>query len=370
VNNLDAYPSTGLRGTAFGPQLLRCGYTDSLSSPSGRWQAGRPLRKPAFTDMRTDGARSIAAFTLRVVLGIGILLGSGAHITAEEAPYTRTENVIYGRKFGLAMTLDVFQPSVPPNGAGVVFVVSGGWFSARRATQPKYLVELLRRGYTIFAVVHGSQPKFTIPEIVADMHRAVRYVRSRCDEYAVGSERLGIMGASAGGHLSLMQGMAGIAGDPDSEDPVERCSSRVQAVACFFPPTDFLNYGREGENALGRGILAAFAAPFDFKTFDQETKRFERIVDPEKILAIGRQISPVTHVSSDDPPTLIIHGDADRLVPVQQAKLMIDDLQESGVECKLVIKQGARHGWEAMDQDVSMIADWFDQHLRATPKAR
>lgn len=357
---------TDLRCAADYAQRFSCGGSPPASRRTGRRHSSRSPLTAAAGDARKDRTRWIAACVAAAILTIGAPWGSGARTRADEAAYTRTENVIYGRKFGLAMTMDVFQPSAAANGSGVVFVVSGGWFSARQAIQPKYIVELLLRGYTVFAVVHGSQPKFTIPEIVADMHRAVRYARWRCGDFAVDSERLGIMGASAGGHLSLMQGMAGTGGNPDSEDPVDRCSSRVQAVACFFPPTDFLNYGRKGENALGRGILAAFAAPFDFKAFNHDTKRFERIIDEQKVLAIGRRISPVNHVSADDPPTLIIHGDADKLVPVQQAQRMIDELQESGVETRLVIKQDARHGWEGMEQDVSIIADWFDEHLSAS----
>src|SRR5439155_3550362 len=103
------------------------------------------------------------------------------------------------------------------------------------------LLEFLKRGYTVFAVVHGSQPKFTVPEILLDMHRAVRYIRSHAQDFKIEPERIGITGGSAGGHLSLMQGTAGDLGDPKARDPVERVSSRVQAVACFFPATDFLN---------------------------------------------------------------------------------------------------------------------------------
>src|SRR4030095_5411507 len=108
-----------------------------------------------------------------------------------------------------------------------------------------------------------------------------------------------------------------------AKDEIDRASSRVQAVACFFPPTDFLNYGKPGENALGRGILKDFSAPFAFQELDPKRGRFGSFVpitDENKILEIGRQISPINHVSSDDPPTLIIHGDKDTLVPIQQAE--------------------------------------------------
>ncbi|OHB78550.1 MAG: esterase, partial [Planctomycetes bacterium RBG_16_64_10] len=271
--------------------------------------------------------------------------------------------VIYGRKFGTALTMDVFTPAKNANRAGVVFVVSGGWFSDHQAVSPVFLTELLQRGYTVFAVVHGSQPKFTIPEIVADMHRAIRFVRFHADQYGVDPNRLGITGLSAGGHLSLMQGTGGDLGNPASKDPIDRVPSRVQAVACFCPPTDFLNYGKPGENAIGRGVLKDFKAPFDFAEFDPQEKRFRLISDEEKIVDIGRSISPISHVTADDPPTLIIHGDADQLVPIQQAQMIIARLQEVGVPAKLVIKPGAQHGWKNIEQDMQVVADWFDEHL-------
>ncbi len=177
-------------------------------------------------------------------------------------------------------------------------------------------------------------------------------------------DRIGITGGSAGGHLSLMQGTAGDLGDKTAKDPIDQTSSRVQAVACFFPPTDFLNYGKPGENAIGRGVLEGFKPPFDFHEQDPKTKNFVRITDENKIVEIGRQISPVYHASSDDPPTLIIHGDADLLVPIQQAELILDKLKSAGVETKLVVKKGAQHGWPDLFKDMSIIADWFDDHLK------
>lgn len=279
--------------------------------------------------------------------------------------YTRAEDVVYGRKHGMALTMDVFTPKKSANGAGVVFVVSGGWFSDRQNVNPAFLAELLRRGYTVFTVVHGSQPRFTIPEAIADLNRAVRFIRSHAGEYKVDPDRLGITGLSAGGHLSLMQGLAGDEGHGDSPDPIERASSRVQAVACFFPPTDFLNYGKPGEEALGNGTLDDFRAPFDFNVFNPDTKLFERITDPQVRRDIGKQISPITHVSADDPPTLIIHGDADRLVPFQQAEILIEKLKAAGVEAKLVNKPGAKHGWDKLPDDMNLVADWFDEQLKA-----
>lgn len=303
------------------------------------------------------------------VAGLGSAVRAGAVRADEPLAFDRKEDVIYGRKPGLALTMDVFTPKSGANGAAIVWVVSGGWFSAHEAINVGPIAEFLRRGYTVFAVVHGSQPKYTIPEVLQDMHRAVRYIRHHAEDYHIDPNRIGITGGSAGGHLSLMQGTAGNAGDSAAKDPVDRESSRVQAVACFFPPTDFLNYGKPGEIALGCGVLKDFRAPFDFHEFDRDKKAFVPITDVGKILEIGRQISPITHVTRDDPPTLIIHGDKDFLVPIQQAQIIVDRMKKEGVEARLVVKEGQGHGWADLQQkDMPTIADWFDAHLKAKEK--
>src|SRR4051794_5830768 len=188
----------------------------------------------------------------RVALVSLCLLASAGPATpaADELPYTRVEDVIYGRKYGTALTLDVLKPKQGANGAGVVLVVSGGFVSSHESINPAMVRPLLDRGYTVFAVVHGSQPRYTVPEIVQDMNRAVRFIRHRAGEFGVDPGRIGVTGASAGGHLSLILGTAGGPGDPKAKDPVDRESSRVQAVACFFPPTDLLNYGAAGREMI------------------------------------------------------------------------------------------------------------------------
>lgn len=283
---------------------------------------------------------------------------------ADNAISTHKEDVIYGRKFGTALTMDVFTPKEKANGAAVVFVVSGGWFSAHEAINRNWVDVFTKRGYTVFAVVHGSQPKFTIPEILLDMHRAIRFIRSHAGDYGIDGNRIGITGGSAGGHLSLMQGMAGDTGDAKAKDALNRVSSRVQAVACLYPPTDFLNYGENGKDAIGRGTLANFRTAFDVHEFNKETKALERVTDESKIMEMGRKISPITHVTPDDPPTLIVHGDADKLVPIQQAESIIAKLKEAGVPAELIVKKGAGHGWMGLDKDMQTFADWFDRHLK------
>ena len=313
--------------------------------------------------MRLSAARNISMRNFIVCLALLFVADAPLCAFAADEPYVRTEDVIYRRKHGAALTMDVFAPAEHPNGAAVVLVISGAWRSSHENIQPRFAAEYVKRGYTVFAVVHGSSPRFSLPEIVEDMHRAVRFVRSRAEFYRIDPQRIGITGASAGGHLSLMMGTAGTAGDPKAKDPVDRLSSRVQAVACFFPPTDFLNYGEPGKSLLGTDAAKGVRAPFDFQELDETVRAFVTITDQERRLEIGRQVSPAYHVSSDDPPTLIIHGDADMLVPLQQSQLIIEKFKAANVACELVVKPGKAHGWPEIGQDFSALADWFDKYL-------
>lgn len=318
-----------------------------------RWWSdeGKPVKlPPAYGDAIRKVASSV----------------SGSANAKATPGFTRIEDVIYGRKFGTALTMDVFTPTEKPNGAAVIWTISGGYVSDRGAIRPEGYAELLRRGYTVFAVVHGSQPKYTIPEALDDMRRAIRFIRHNAERYHIDPQRIGICGGSAGGHLSLMMGLDPQPGKPNKKDPVDREPARVQAVACFFPATDYLNFGRAGRTADDalREELAPFRAPFDFNEFDENVKRYVPITDVQQRLDILRRISPIEHVSPDDPPVLIIHGDADRLVPIEQSQRLVEKLSGAGVTAKLITRAGEKHGWSKITDDVAIFADWFDANLQ------
>jgi acetyl esterase/lipase len=270
-----------------------------------------------------------------------------------QGDYIRTEDVIYGRKFGTALTMDIIKPAKTNAGLGIIFVVSGGFFSSHEQISPPMYRPFLQRGYTVFAVVHGSQPKFTIPEIQADIHRAVRFIRHNAETYGIDRFKLGITGASAGGHLALSLGTQGGNRISNPKDPVDGASSEVQCVACFFPPTDFLNYGKPGEDAVGVGTLKQFKPAFGPRSDTEEERK-----------KLGREISPIYFVHANMPPILIIHGDADTLVPIYQAEMFVKRCQELGETAKLVVREGKGHGWPDIGKDIELLADWFDEHLR------
>ncbi len=275
----------------------------------------------------------------------------------------RLRDVAYGHKFGMALTMDVWKPA-KPNGAGTIFMVSGGFISDIGMVDGSFLwtgafKPFLDRGYTVFLVCHGSQPKFTVTEIVPDIHRAVRFIRVHSSDYGISADRLGIMGASSGGFLSLSIGAFGGLGDPKARDPVDRASSRVQAVACFCPPSDLLDYGQ-----VGRSIVEFEPVKFVWHTFGVQGKpKAEQI-------AVLREMSPFAALTKDMPPTLIIHGDADPLVPYEQSERFMAKLAELKVPHQLITRKKAGHVWADMAKDYALLADWFDQYLRPAGETR
>ena len=289
----------------------------------------------------------------RILSACLLLLALSCAWAQTNVDFTRIEDVIYGRKFGTALTLDVFQPRTA-NGVGIILMVSGGWFSAHEVINAGYFQPLLNRGYTVFAVVHGSQPKFVVTEIVPDINRAVRFIRHNAARYGVDPNRFGISGSSAGGHLSLTMGTQGGPGDANAKDPVDRESSAVQCVACFFPLTDFLNYSQPGEDAVGVGVLKSFKAAFGPRSDTAEERQ-----------ELGREISPIYFVHSNMPPILIVHGGADKLVPICQSETFVKRCEAVGSTAKLVVREGKVHGWPDMGKDMELFADWFDEHLRS-----
>jgi acetyl esterase/lipase len=293
---------------------------------------------------------------------------SGAPTDAADAQVEIVTDVVYGHKLGMALTLDVLRPR-QANGAGIVFLNSAGYvspgviFVADSGTDrtlrtdeelgPEAMFSfrpLLESGYTVFNVRHGSSPRFRVPEIVDDVRRAIRFIRASSGEFGVDPERLGLWGGSAGGHLALMLGIASEVA-PETEDETPAMPARVAAVVAYFPPSDFATERIAAEKwtraNYGEDLLTSFPAA----DFPEER-------DPE--------FSPVTYASSDDPPTLIIHGDQDNLVPLVQGQMMHDALSTAGALSELIVIEGAGHFFGAEDAEMAsrQMLEWFGRHLR------
>lgn len=242
---------------------------------------------------------------------------------------------------GAAFTMDVFKPA-NPNKAAVIYMVSGGWVSDHsmlKSFMPGIEKAFGDAGFTVFEVVHGAQPRYKVNEIVDQVRTAVRFVHAHAADYGIDTNRVGVSGISSGGHLSLM-----IAGSPDSP---------VNAVAAIAPPTDLVNWGKPGFMLTSEPQMAVFVPAFG--------------LDPKgpssNIEALFKQLSPITYVNPKYPPTLIVHGDADKIVPLQQAQEMDQALTKAGVDHRLDVIPGGGHDEKTFIPGVMKALQWFKDKL-------
>ncbi|MEJ7625512.1 MAG: alpha/beta hydrolase [Ferruginibacter sp.] len=287
--------------------------------------------------------------------------------TAQDSSFTQQE-IIYGRKDGMALTMIHLAPK-KVNGKAILRVISGNWVSNNNRLS-NYISGsqfYMEKGYSVFLVMHGSQPKYAIPDQVNDIKRAVRFIRYNAKSYGIDPGHIGINGASSGGNLSLLVATADDKMEMNSKDPVDRVSSRVQAVAVYFPPTDFFNWGVPG-GALYKNekllSLAKVAGAFDFRVYSDSATAYLPVTDTTKRINIYRETSPIYAVTSDDPPVLIFHGDKDRTVPLQQTESILAKFKENKVPNQFVLKKDGGHGWPADISESKQIIDWFDKYLK------
>jgi acetyl esterase/lipase len=304
------------------------------------------LDRQTAVNLREEEMRKVLQSLLLVLVVTSCAFGqAGTTSEIEIVP-----DVVYGHKDGMALTFDVFRPK-KANGAAVIFMVSGGWVSAYSPparAQIRYR-ELLDKGFTVISLRHGSSPKYVIPEIVADVRRAVRFIRYKAKEWGVDPNRLGVWGGSAGGHLSLMIGTASDTGDPTASEPFLKESDRVASVVAYFPPVDI------------RGIVRGPNPPASGTVLD----RFPALnFDKEK----AAEYSPIVFVSPDDPPTLLIHGDKDELVPISNSKIIYEAFQKANVKTDFITITGAGHGFQGEDakRATAAMVSWFEQTLLKT----
>jgi acetyl esterase/lipase len=280
---------------------------------------------------------------------------STAAVRAQEATFVQHENVVYGETDGVGLVMDIFTPKGEKNGLGVIDVISGAWHSDRGKIRDHLRAQtfqiLCRKGYTVFAIRPGSITKFHAMEMIDHLNRGIRWVKEHAQEYGIDPDRLGMMGASAGGHLASLAAVT--AGDGGSGPTV---STSVKAVAVFFPPTDFLDYGgtaidARSDRRLGQIVRRlAFPQGVDGLSDDQIAERLA-------------EISPARRVTKAAPPFLLIHGDADPVVPLQQSEVLAAVLQKSGVPAELIVKKGGAHPWPTLHEEVEVLAEWFDKQL-------
>lgn len=238
------------------------------------------------------------------------------------------KDVTYGPSADeLRWKLDVYRPKDAKENrrrAAVIFFHGGGWRAGNKDQFAWYAADAATLGYVAFSANYRLAPQHRYPAALDDAQRVVRWVRANARKYGVDDKRIGVVGASAGGHLAVLLGSLETRDNGDSQ--LARFSSRATCVVDYFGPADFVEYGKTA--AGEKGLLVEFLG----KPYKDA---------PE----LWAEASPLMHVSKKSAPLVAIHGTADNLVPVAQSEALVEKLKQAGVKATLVSLDGAPHGF-------------------------
>ena len=277
-------------------------------------------------------------------------LSVGAVVSEDSNPFfEQQENVVYHQAHGVALVADIFTPTEKNNGHAIVVVASGAWFSdrgkIRDLNRAGLFEELCRRGFHVFALRPGSITRFSAHDMKSHIEAGIRWVKNLANDYSYDENILGLFGASAGGHLASLTATTNSMREGEND-------ASVSAVGVFFPPTDFLNYGGVAMDPRKDGRFHQILKNLAFR--DGTDGLTDQAIQEQ-----SESISPARLVTDKAPPFLIIHGDADPAVPLQQSQVLLKALHQSGVSAKLIVKQGGAHPWPTIREEVVVMADWF-----------
>lgn len=272
------------------------------------------------------------------------------------------ENIVYGMHGGLALLMDVYRPA-EANGSALLMIPGSGFHAPRGydaepmkddETLAAIIQPCLDLGFTVFTINHRGAPIFRYPAPLEDVRRAARFVRHHAAEYGVTEKALAAVGLSSGGTMALMLGLQESEGDPDAEDPVERESASVDVVAALWSPTNFATMDWVGFAGV-MFVTSYLGVPYA----------------PGALDGPHEEASPITWVDADDPPVLLVHGAADRVVPVVQSFSLFETLRDVGVDVEYFTIPNRPHGLPIildLDDPEALpsprgIARWVEEHL-------
>ena len=285
-----------------------------------------------------------------LVAVLGLILSAGS-IYAFQSPRV-DRDIVYCDCLGTPLEMDLYYPYPVGDAMPVVlYIHGGGWYSGDKSSGVGQveIPELVRRGYLVAAVNYRLAPRYQFPAQIEDVKCAVRYLRANADSFGLDPDRIGVFGDSAGGHLAALLGVTDKSSGFDSSGGCLEGSSRVQAVVDLFGPADLTLAFQQQWSLIIEHV---------FNTSDPESP-------------LIRQASPVTYVSSDDAPFLIIHGDRDDQVFLNQSQELYAGLTSAGVPAELVVVQNAGHNFIPADEIspdrgeiTNLIGDFFDRYLK------
>ena len=246
--------------------------------------------------------------------------------------------------------LDLYVPADTGKNLPLIIWVHGGAWRGGNKTHYRPM-EYLSAGYAGASINYRLSQHAVFPAQIEDVKAAIRWLRANAETYRLDPNRFAAWGSSAGGHLVAMLGTAGDVAEFEVGENLE-VSSKVQAVVDYFGPTDFLQMDAHrlpdglGHDAPDSPESKLVGGPI------QEYK--DRVA----------KANPITYVSKDNPPFLIIHGDQDKLVPFHQSVLLKDALEKAGVPVTFYRVEGGGHGWFRDPKVPELTKAFLEQHLK------
>lgn len=255
----------------------------------------------------------------------------------------------YGKAGRLSLKLDVIRPkqeSAEPRPC-IVWIHGGGWQGGNKSSGSQRLAGLVSSGeYVGVSVGYRLTDVASWPAQIHDCKAAIRWVRANAKKYNINPDKIGVWGSSAGGHLVSLLGTSGDVAELEGENGTPGVSSRVTCVVDFCGPSDFLAFGKSNPrlNDPGSPVFKLLGGP---------------LADKQDA---AKQASPVTYVTMDDPPFLIMHGTVDTTVNIRQAELLHAKAKEAGINVTFVKIEGGAHGFGGEEVNARVKA-FLEKHL-------
>jgi len=243
--------------------------------------------------------------------------------------------------------LDLYLPEKVDGSLPVIVWIHGGaWLTGSKEGAGPAL-PFAAKGYAVASINYRLSQHAKFPAQIEDCKAAIRWLRAHAKTYNLDPDRFGVWGASAGGHLAALLGTSGDVKDLEGKDGTPDQSSRVQAVVDWFGPTDFTKMGGSHDQPRSPEALL-LGGPV------QESR--------DK----AARANPITYISQDDPPFLIMHGDKDTTVPFGQSELLAKALQAAGRDVTFQPVKGAGHGGPAFSSagNRKLVEEFFNKHLK------
>ncbi len=262
-------------------------------------------------------------------------------------------DVEYAKVDGLSLGMDLYLPEQPKSALPVVvYFHGGGW---RRGTKNgcSAAIPLAGKGYVVASVTYRLSQQAIFPAAIEDCKGAVRFLRANAAKYSIDPASVIVMGDSAGGHLAALMGTSGGVKDLEGTTGGNLTqSSRVQAVIDYYGPVDFISI-IDQKSDIKRGEVGAPEVQFlGGRTLEHKE--------------VAIKASPLTYVTKEVPPFLIVHGEKDPRVPLEQPREMLDAVQKAGGEAALHLVKDGGHGFTAAQNNalIPVLTEFLDRHFK------